>query len=77
MTHILTTLECERVLTLVTQTFPSLLKDYLRCMQMYGEKDIVMSVLDTVSFLLEVDKYANYDGERSFKYLIEINQGFD
>lgn len=45
-------------------------------MQMYGEKDIVMSVLDTVSFLLEVDKYANYDGERSFKHLIEVNQGF-
>jgi len=46
-------------------------------MQLYGEKDIVMSVLETVYYFLEVDTQMGYEGEHSFKYLIEINQGFD
>jgi len=73
VTQVLTTLDKVRVLALLTETFPSLLKDYLKCMQFFSDNEIVMSVLETVYYFLEVDENLGYEGERSFKYLIEIN----
>ena len=46
-------------------------------MHLISVKAIVMSILDTIEYLLQADEELNLGDEDSFKYFLEINECFD
>ena len=50
--NVLKALEPGRVWALVTEHFPDLLTDFCKCVYLISNKTLVMSVFDTVEYLL-------------------------
>ena len=54
-----------------------MLADYLKNLLLISDKAIIMDILNTIEYLLNVDEQAGLYDTHCFKYYLEINQCFD
>ena len=54
-----------------------MLSDFLKNMLILSDKELVMTILDTIEYLFNLDINYGLHDTQSFKYLLETQQCFD
>ena len=73
----LCTLDSTKVYSLIRDSFTTLLEDFVSNLKMVNDKTIVMTILDSVEYLLTCDRENEWMAPANFQFLLEQSKCFD
>lgn len=66
VSSLIKTVDVELLWPLLAEKLPSLLTDFFRCMQLYSHEQIVLTILDSIEYLLRLDEQLGLENYYSY-----------
>ena len=77
ISNMLCTLDSTKVYSLIRDSFTTLLEDFVSNLKMVNDKTIVMTILDSVEYLLTCDRENEWMAPVNFQFLLGQSKCFD